>query len=177
MFKSTSATPSKKIEKATFAAMSSIHQFKVTSLNGGEIDFSAFAGKKIMVVNTASECGLTPQYEQLQELHENFFEKLAIVGFPCNDFAGQEPGSASEIEKFCVFNYGVTFPLSEKVSVVGDTPHPVYKWLRNQSENGVESSEVEWNFQKYLLDEKGEYVKMLAPSVIPIDEQILEWLK
>ena len=156
--------------------MSSIHQFKINGLREGEIDFSEFAGKKIMIVNTASECGLTPQYAQLQELHEKHFEKLAIVGFPCNDFGGQEPGSEAEIEKFCVFNYGVTFPLTEKVSVVGDDPHPIYKWLRTESQNGVESSEVAWNFQKYLLNEKGEYVKMVGPQTTPIEEEILDWV-
>ena len=149
--------------------MSSIHQYKIKSLTGREIDFSAFAGKKILIVNVASECGFTPQYAQLQELYEHFSDKIAVVGFPCNDFGGQEPGDAAAIHNFCSVNYGVTFPLTEKVAILGKSPHPIYKWLTSKSKNGVLDSEVSWNFQKYLLDEEGKLVKMLPSNISPFD--------
>ncbi len=157
--------------------MSSIHPFKVEGIEGKEIDFSQWKGKKVMIVNVASECGYTPQYQQLQALYEAFQHKLAIVGFPCNDFGGQEPGDEEEIKAFCTKRYGVTFPLAAKITIRGANAHPIYNWLTQQSQNGVMDSEVSWNFQKYLLDENGYLVKILPPSTNPLDEQVLDWLQ
>ena len=156
--------------------MTSIHAYKVEGISGGEIDFSTFRGKKIMVVNTASECGYTPQYAQLQELSDTFQDQLVIIGFPCNDFGGQEPGSSKEIQAFCTKNYGVTFPLAAKISVKPGTKAPVYEWLTQKKLNGVSDSEVKWNFQKYLLNELGQLVRVVPHNVSPIDESILDWL-
>ena len=156
--------------------MHSIHQFKVRGIEGSEIDFAQFAGKKLIIVNVASECGYTPQYQQLQELYDEFQNKLEIVGFPSNDFGGQEPGKNEEIQAFCEIRYGVTFPLSAKITIKGTDVHPVYQWLTQKNQNGVADSEVRWNFYKYLLDENGQLVKSLPSSVSPLDEQILDWL-
>lgn len=153
--------------------MNTIHLFKVDGIAGGTIDFAAFAGKKILVVNVASECGLTPQYQQLQELYEEFEDKIAIVGFPANNFGAQEPGSNHEIQAFCSRNYGVTFPLASKVDVI---THPVYQWLTQQALNGVQDSKVTWNFQKYALDEQGRLVHVFPPAVSPLDEEIIGWV-
>lgn len=152
--------------------VNTIHTFKVEGIEGKEIDFAAFSGKKIIVVNVASECGYTPQYQQLQELYEGSGDRLVIVGFPANNFGGQEPGSNSDIQAFCNRRYGVTFPLAAKVDVA---THPVYQWLTRKSENGVLDSEVTWNFQKYLLDGQGCLVKCLPPSTSPLDDEILDW--
>jgi len=157
--------------------MSNIYQFKVQGLTNGEIDFSNFKGKKIMIVNLASECGFTSQYQQLQELHEKCGDKIEIIGFPCNDFGDQEPGSADEIQAFCSKNYGVTFPLTTKVTILGEEPHPIYQWLTQKDKNGVSDNEVKWNFQKYLLNTEGQLVKTLPSVVSPIDETILDWVK
>ncbi|MCX2679318.1 glutathione peroxidase [Galbibacter sp. EGI 63066] len=155
-----------------------IYQFKVEDLYGEEFDFSQLKGKKIMVVNTASECGLTPQYENLQELYETFKDdNFVIVGFPANNFGGQEPGSNKEIAAFCKENYGVTFPMMAKISVKGDDIHPVYQFLTQESKNGFQDSEVEWNFQKYLIDEQGYLVDVISPRTLPIDEKIISWIK
>ncbi len=156
--------------------MTSIHKFKIEGLEGQEIDFATFKGKKIMVVNVASECGYTSQYQQLQELYEEFNHKLEIVGIPANDFGGQEPGTNSEIQTFCKRNYGVSFPMAAKVTVLGEQAHPIYKWLTNKTQNGVIDSEVKWNFNKFLLDEEGYLVSYHPSSVSPIDESILNWL-
>ncbi len=153
--------------------MNTLHSFKVEGIEGEEIDFAAFAGKKIMVVNVASECGLTPQYQQLQELYEEFGDKFVIIGFPANNFGGQEPGSNSDIQAFCSRRYGVSFPLAAKIDI---RTHPVYRWLTQKSENGVLDSQVTWNFQKYLLDESGRLVHCLPPDASPLDEKVLEWL-
>ena len=156
--------------------MNSIHSFKVEGIEGSTIDFAAFQGKKIMIVNVASECGYTSQYAQLQELFENFRDELVIVGFPSNDFGGQEPGGNDEIREFCTVRYGVSFPLTSKVSIKGPSRHPIYQWLTSKVKNGVLDSEVQWNFNKYLLDEDGHLVQYLPSSVSPADEQILSWL-
>ncbi|MFN7115512.1 MAG: glutathione peroxidase [Saprospiraceae bacterium] len=157
--------------------MHSIHQFKVQGIEGNEIDFAQFAGKKIIIVNVASECGYTPQYQQLQELYDEFQDKLVIVGFPSDDFGGQEPGTNEEIQAFCEIRYGVRFPLSAKITIKGTSVHPVYQWLTQKSQNGVADSEVRWNFYKYLLDENGQLVKSFPSGVSPLDEQILDWLQ
>jgi len=149
--------------------MNTIHQFKVKSIEGREIDFAGFAGKKVLIVNVASACGYTPQYVQLQELHETHGERIVVVGFPCNDFGGQEPGEAVQIREFCSLRYGVTFPLSEKISILGSNPHPIYRWLTEKSQNGLSDSRVSWNFQKYFLDEQGHLLGVFPPSCSVFD--------
>ncbi len=155
----------------------SIHQFVVIDIEGNKFDFSSLKGKKIMVVNTASRCGLTPQYEKLEELYTKYKSKnFIIVGFPANDFLMQEPGSNEDIAKFCKKNYGVSFPMMSKISVNGKKIHPVYKFLTKKSLNGLKDNKVEWNFQKYLLDEKGYLVRVISPSTAPDDASIVEWI-
>jgi glutathione peroxidase len=155
----------------------SIHQFKVTDLKGKEFDFSTLKGKKILVVNTASKCGLTPQYKELQALYEKFKDQnFVIVGFPANNFMSQEPGSNEEIATFCEANYGVTFPMMSKISVKGKDKHPLYQFLTEKSKNGLEDNDVEWNFQKYLINEKGELEKVISPRTSPSDASIIQWI-
>ena len=154
------------------------HQLSANSLMGKPIHFKDFLGKKVLIVNTASECGNTPQYAQLQELYDNYKgQKLEILAFPCNQFGAQEPGEASEIASFCERNYGVTFTIMEKIDVKGPNTHPVYKWLCAKTENGKEDVEVSWNFQKFLVNENGAWVKCLSPETSPFDEQIINWLE
>lgn len=137
------------------------------------IKMDAFKGKKILIVNTASECGYTPQYEGLQKLSEQFKDKLVIIGFPCNQFGGQEPGNSEEISTFCKKNYGVTFQLTEKVDVKGSGQHPIYQWLCQKSNNGVGDYEVKWNFNKFLISETGELLGYFPSSVKPNAEQLI----
>jgi len=153
--------------------MQSIHQFKVEALEGGEIDLADYVGKKILIVNVASECGLTPQYQQLQELYEQYHNTLVILGCPANNFGGQEPGTNQEIRQFCTKRYGVTFPLTSKLDV---TQHPLYLWLTQKSQNGHSDSTVDWNFQKYLLNEDGQLLHVLPPTASPLDDVILNVL-
>ncbi|MEQ8706913.1 MAG: glutathione peroxidase [Phaeodactylibacter sp.] len=155
--------------------MRNFHAFKVNSISGTQIDFSGFSGKKIIVVNVASECGYTPQYQQLQELYDEFNDKLVIIGFPCNDFGGQEPGSEADIQAFCDRNYGVAFPMTAKIGIKKE-PHPIYQWLQNKAENGVLDHSVKWNFHKFLIDEKGGLYAAYASSVSPFDDRILSWI-
>jgi glutathione peroxidase len=159
-----------------FAQTSGFYDFKVKTLEGNEFDFSSLKGKKVMVVNVASKCGNTPQYKDLEALYEKYQGELVIIGFPANNFAGQEPGTASEIREFCTKNYGVTFPMMEKISVKGKDMHPVYKWLTSKDKNGVMDSEVTWNFQKYLIDEDGKLADVLNPKEKPGSEKTLTWL-
>lgn len=160
------------------AQTNSIHQFKVTDINGKEFDMSTLKGKKVLVVNTASKCGLTPQYEELQQLYEMYKDKgFTIVGFPANDFMNQEPGSREEIQEFCTVNYGVTFKMMDKVSTKGKEQSPIYQWLTQKSKNGVKDSEVSWNFQKYLIDEDGKLVDFVAPKESPMSDKIVDWIK
>ncbi|UEG51076.1 glutathione peroxidase [Ferruginibacter lapsinanis] len=154
----------------------SIYDFKVESLDGGTINFADFKGKKILIVNTASECGFTPQYEGLEALYQKYKDRLVIVGFPANNFGGQEPGTNADIKEFCKKNYGVTFPMAAKISVKGDDTAPIYKWLCNKSENGVLDAEVGWNFGKFLLDEKGTLLNYFPSKVAPMDEEIVSKL-
>lgn len=164
-------------EKTPAAQEQTIYGFQVTDLYGEPFDFSNLKGKKIMVVNTASECGLTPQYEQLQQVFETYGgDDFTIVGFPANNFGAQEPGSNQEIAAFCKQNYGVSFPMMAKISVKGEDMHPVYRFLTQLSENGYADSEVQWNFQKYLIDEEGKVVRVVEPQVLPDDESIIEWI-
>lgn len=160
----------------TSFAQNSFHDFKVKTLEGDVFDFSKLKGKKVMVVNTASKCGNTPQYEQLQALYEQYGDEFVVIGFPANNFANQEPGSAEDIRQFCSENYGVTFPMMEKVSVKGDDMAPVYKWLTNKEMNGVKDSEVTWNFQKYLVDENGKLYDVLNPKEKPDSDKVIAWL-
>ena len=150
-----------------------VYDYKLKDIKGGELDLSAFKGKKILLVNTASACGLTPQYKQLEELNENFKDKLQVIGLPCNDFAGQEPGTEEEIMKFCEVNYAVSFPLTSKVKIKGGEPDAIYRFLTKKELNGYADSEVEWNFQKYLVDETGHLVSVFAPPVDPLSDEIL----
>ena len=156
----------------------SIYQFKVQDLSGNEFDFATLKGKKIIIVNTASECGLTPQYEQLQSVYNQYKDQnLVIVGFPANNFGAQEPGSNAQIATFCQKNYGVSFPMMAKISVKGNDMHPVYQFLTQKSKNGLQDSEVEWNFQKYLINSNGELEKVIAPSTLPTDAEIVNWIE
>jgi glutathione peroxidase len=161
---------------SVFIFATSIYDFKVPSLDGGTIDFSKYKGKKILVVNTASECGYTPQYADLQKLYDEHKSTLVIVGFPANNFGGQEPGSNAEIKEFCKKNYGVSFPMAGKVSVKGDDIHPLFKWLTSKDENGVMDAEIKWNFTKFLLDEKGKLVAVFPSKVNPTSEEITKHL-
>jgi glutathione peroxidase len=155
----------------------SIYDFKVTGLDSKPINFASFKGKKILIVNTASECGFTPQYKELQELAVKFKNELVIVGFPTNDFLAQEPGSNSEIKSFCEKNYGVTFPMSEKITVKGSGMAPIYAWLTQKKYNGKDDYSVKWNFQKFLIDEKGNLIEVFAPKVKPMSTEIVEAIK
>lgn len=155
-----------------------IYQFKVEDLSGNSFDFASLKGKKVMIVNTASKCGLTPQYKDLEAIYKEYKDKgFVIVGFPANNFASQEPGTNEEIGAFCQQNYGVTFPMMDKVSVKGDDMCEVYKFLTQKSKNGLQDSEVEWNFQKYLINEKGELVKVIKPRTLPTDPEVINWIK
>lgn len=154
-----------------------IYQFKVQDLSGKEFDFASLKGKKVIIVNTASRCGLTPQYKELEALYKKYKSKnLVVVGFPANNFGAQEPGTNSEIASFCQKNYGVTFPMMSKISVKGKDMHKVYQFLTQKAKNGLQDSEVEWNFQKYLINEKGELEKVISPQVLPTDASIVNWI-
>jgi glutathione peroxidase len=155
----------------------SIHSFKVKSIEGKDLDLSKFKGKKILIVNTASKCGYTPQYEALEKVYEQYKDKLVIIGFPCNQFGGQEPGTETDIQEFCKARYGVTFPLTAKIDVKGDNIAPIYKWLCSKTENGVLDATITWNFNKFLLDENGKMIAYFPSKVTPDSEEILKYLK
>ena len=158
---------------STLLTGGSIYDFKVPGLEGGTIDFSKFKGKKILVVNTASKCGLTPQYEDLEKLYNTYKEKLVIVGFPANNFAGQEPGSNTEIAEFCKRNYGVSFLMAEKVSVKGDDIAPLFKWLVDEAAKKGIKDPISWNFTKFLLDENGQLITVFAPKTKPLASEVV----
>lgn len=155
---------------------SSIYDFKVEGLEGGSIDFSQFKGKKIMIVNTASKCGNTPQYAELEQLYEKYKDKLVIVGFPANNFGQQEPGSNDEIKEFCTKNYGVTFPMASKVSVKGDDIAPVFKYLTSEAKKLGFEDPIKWNFTKFLLDENGKLITVIHNKTKPMSEEVLKYL-
>ena len=155
----------------------SIYDIEINSLAGEPVDLSEFKGKKILFVNTASECGFTSQYKGLQELHEKYKDNLVIIGLPCNQFGGQEPGNADKIQNFCQLNYGVEFLMTEKIDVKGDNQHALYKWLTNKDINGNKSSSVKWNFQKYLVDEDGRFVDYYLSITKPMSSKITKHLK
>ena len=154
----------------------SIYDFKVTALNGDTIDFADFRGKKILIVNTASKCGFTPQYEGLEQLYQKYKDRLVVIGFPCNNFLSQEPGSNEKIKAFCTKNYGVSFPMAAKISVKGKNIAPIYKWLCNKSENGVMDAKISWNFNKFLLDENGKIIAWFPSKVTPMSSEITDKL-
>ena len=151
----------------------SIYDFKVGGLDGQTIDFADFKGKKILIVNTASECGYTPQYSGLQELHLKHQDKLVVIGFPANDFGAQEPGSNAEIAQFCEKNYGVTFPMAAKITVKGDNMHPLYQWLTQKEQNGEMDAVVKWNFHKFLIDENGRLIASYPSGVKPMGDKLI----
>ncbi len=156
----------------------SIYQFKVEDLSGNTFDFASLKGKKILIVNTASKCGYTPQYEQLEAIYNKYKNKnLVIIGFPANNFMWQEPGTNAEIATFCKSKYGVTFPMMAKISVKGKDMHPIYQFLTQKKLNGVLDSKVEWNFQKYLINEKGQLEQVYMSGVKPNDEKIINWIE
>ena len=155
-----------------------IYQFKVKDIEGKIFDFEKLRGKKIMIVNTASKCGLTPQYKGLQKLYDRYKDSgFTIVGFPANDFLWQEPGSDKEIAAFCEKNYGVTFPMMSKITVVGSEMHPLYQFLTQAQKNGYKSSKVSWNFQKYLIGEDGKLQKIITPRTAPMSEEVISWVE
>ncbi|MFZ4398649.1 MAG: glutathione peroxidase [Bacteroidales bacterium] len=156
-----------------------LYSFDVKTIDGQKFDMSTLKGKKVLVVNTASKCGLTPQYKQLEELNKMYgnSSRFVIIGFPANNFLAQEPGTNEEIKSFCEKNYGVTFQMMEKISVKGADIHPLYKWLTSKKENGVMDAEVQWNFQKFMIDEDGNLVDMIPPKESPLSEKVIIWIK
>jgi glutathione peroxidase len=160
------------------AQKKSFYDFTTKTIDGKEFKLSSLKGKKVLVVNTASKCGHTPQYKDLQELYQSYSSKgFVIIGFPANNFLSQEPGTNSEIQKFCTEKYNVTFPMMQKISVKGDDMDPIYKWLTSKSENGVMDAPVSWNFQKFMIDEKGNLVGMVPPKDNPKTEKITNWIQ
>ena len=160
------------------SAQTDFYSFKVKTLEGDEFDFASLKGKKVMIVNTASKCGLTPRYQQLEALFKKYgADNFVIIGFPANNFMNQEPGTAAEIAEFCSRNYGVTFTMLEKISVKGNDMHPIYQWLTSKEKNGVEDSEVKWNFQKYLISPSGKLEKVISPRTKPDDPEVIAWIE
>ncbi|MBE7173905.1 MAG: glutathione peroxidase [Williamsia sp.] len=159
-----------------FAAAVTIYDFKVPGLDGSQIDLSAYKGKKILIVNTASKCGYTPQYKDLEELYEKHKDKLVILGFPANNFKQQEPGTNQEIKEFCTKNYGVSFPMAEKVSVKGEDIHPLFKYLTEEAAKLGMEDPIKWNFTKFLIDEKGKLVTVFPSKVSPTSEEVAKYL-
>ncbi|WP_076594624.1 MULTISPECIES: glutathione peroxidase [unclassified Chryseobacterium] len=163
--------------KTTELMGKTIYDFKVEGLDGKEINFEDFKGKKILIVNTASECGFTPQYADLEKVYEQYKDKLVVIGFPANNFGGQEPGTNTEIGAFCQKNYGVTFPMAAKVSVKGDDTAPIFKYLTEKELNGVKNTSILWNFTKFLVDENGKLIDSFVSTTKPTDEAITKYLK
>ena len=161
----------------SFSQKKNFYDFKVKDIDGKDVDLHKYKGKKILVVNVASECGNTPQYKELEWLYKNYKDSnLVIIGFPCNDFGGQEPGTEKEIKTFCEKNYAVTFPMMSKVSVKGKDMHPLYSWLQHQAENGVQDNDVKWNFNKFMINEDGTWGGYLMSKVKPDDHLIIDWI-
>lgn len=156
----------------------SFYDLKAETINGKPFDFASLKGKKVLIVNTASKCGFTPQYKELEQLYKTYGgDKFVILGFPANNFRDQEPGSNKEIQEFCQLNYGVTFPMMSKISVKGSDMDPVYQWLTSKNQNGKSDSEVSWNFQKYMIDETGHLVGFAEPKESPMSDKIVNWVK
>ena len=155
-----------------------IYQFTVEDINGKPFALADLKGKKVMIVNTASKCGLTPQYKELEALYQQYKDRdFIIIGFPANNFLGQEPGSNEQIASFCSINYGVRFPMMSKISVKGKNMHPLYQFLTQKSKNGVEDSKVQWNFQKYLIGRDGKLEKVIAPKTLPSSDEVTQWIE
>lgn len=161
----------------TMDTTKSIYDISINSITGEPINLTDFKGKKILFVNTASECGFTGQYADLEKLYETYKDKLVVIGVPCNQFGGQEPGTLTEIQSFCQVNYGVTFLLTEKVDVKGENQHPLYAWLTNKEMNGVKNTSVKWNFQKYLIDENGNYIDYFYSMTKPLSSKITKYVQ
>ncbi len=158
-------------------AAGTLHDFVVEDIYGDKFDLAQLEGSKVMVVNTASECGLTPQYEKLEALYSDYRDQgFVVIGFPANNFMNQEPGTTEEIAAFCQENYGVSFPMMSKISVKGSDMAPVYEWLTQKDLNGVKDSEIQWNFQKFLIDEKGQLVDVLSPRESPLSDEVVTWI-
>lgn len=154
------------------------YDFTVKTIDGKDFDLSELKGKKVLVVNVASKCGFTPQYKQLEELYEKYGkDNFVIIGFPANNFLGQEPGTNEQIQEFCTLNYGVTFPMMSKISVKGKDIAPLYNWLTKKNENGKQDAPVEWNFQKFMIDENGNWVGVVSPRKSPMSEEIITWIE
>ena len=161
-----------------YAQTQSFYDFKVKTIDGSDFSLSSLKGKKVLVVNTASKCGYTPQYETLEAVYKQYGgEKFEIIGFPANNFLRQEPGTNEEIKEFCTKNYGVTFPMMEKISVKGKDIHPLYEWLTEKEKNGVMDAPIKWNFQKFMIDENGNIVDVAYSSEKPDSEKIINWIK
>jgi glutathione peroxidase len=161
---------------STLLTASSIYEFKVDGLEGGTIDLSKYKGKKIMIVNTASKCGNTPQYADLEKLYEAYKDKLVIIGFPANNFGGQEPGTSEDIQEVCRKNYGVTFPMAAKISVKGDDIAPIYQYLVSEAKKLGFEDPVKWNFTKFLIDENGKLITVIHNKTKPMSEEVLKYL-
>ncbi|MBW6489769.1 MAG: glutathione peroxidase [Lentimicrobium sp.] len=162
----------------TVNAQKNFHSFKTKTIDGTDFDLASLKGKKVLVVNTASKCGLTPQYKELEALYRQYKDKnFVIIGFPANNFMSQEPGTNEEIAEFCELNYGVTFPMMSKISVKGKDQDPIYKWLTDKKENGKFDAEVSWNFQKFMIDENGNLVNYASPREKPLSAKIVEWIE
>ena len=164
-------------KNTTQKASKSIYNIEINSLQGNAIDLNEFKGKKIMFVNVASKCGFTPQYRELQELNDTYKDSLVVIGVPCNQFGKQEPGDSNEIQEFCEINYGVSFLITEKIDVKGSEQHPLYSWLTKKSINEKQNSTVKWNFQKYLVNEDGEFVDFFYSITKPLNSRITSHLK
>ena len=161
----------------SFSQKKTFYDFKVKDIDGKEVDLHKYKGKKILVVNTASECGYTPQYKELEALYKNYKDSnLVILGFPCNDFNGQEPGTEKDIKTFCEKNYGVTFPMMAKISVKGKDTCPLYSWLQHKDENGVQDNDVKWNFNKFMIREDGTWGGYLPSKILPNDRVIIDFI-
>ena len=166
------------ISIALMAQAKSFYDFKVKNIDGDDFDLSSLKGKKVLVVNTASKCGFTPQYEDLQKLYDKYSSRgFVVIGFPANNFMKQEPGSEAEIKQFCTSNYSVTFPMMSKISVKGNDIHLLYEWLTKKEMNGKMDSKVKWNFQKYMIDENGKLVDVAFSKTNPMDDQIVNWIE
>lgn len=162
---------------ATKINESSFYDIKIKTINGDVLNLNSFKGKYVLLVNVASKCGFTSQYESLQKLYEQYKDKLVVIGVPCNQFGRQEPGNSSEIKSFCTLNYGVTFPITEKIDVKGKNQHKLYKWLTKKVNNGSKDSSVKWNFQKYLIDKNGALIDYYFSSTNPLSSKITKHIK
>lgn len=169
---------STKEKLTTMEDVKSIYDFKVETISGDTLDLATLKGKKVLIVNTASKCGLTPQFEQLEALYQQYKDQnFVIIGFPSNDFMGQDPGTNEEIAEFCQLNYGVSFPMMAKVVVKGKDKHPLYQYLTEKAHNQIDDFDIEWNFQKFLINENGTIDKVVSPRTLPNTPEIVDWIK